>query len=151
MSTPTSTSQPEVLLRGETRIVFVRETAGAGKKALITKRRLFSTGDNKTSAIIVHGGNPNRTPSATFNLSTVEPGTLRQRPTILDKNDHSKTAESLFAPRQKLGFGFGSTLDKAADNEDNDEDMLDITGIDKALEGMNGRTGARRRVLFEED
>ncbi|KAG9251136.1 uncharacterized protein F5Z01DRAFT_664072 [Emericellopsis atlantica] len=148
--TSAATSQPEVLLRGETRIVFVHETADAGKKSLTTKRRLFSAG-HKSSAIIVHGGNTNRTPSASFNLSTVKPGTLRQRPTILDKNDHSKTADSLFAPRQNLGFGFGSTLDKAADYEDGDEDMLDIAGIDQALDGMNGRTGGKKRVLFEED
>lgn len=154
----------EVLVRGETRLVVVREGEDGPSKKIgtvaTTRRRLFS--ENKSNAIIVHG-KPSRATSASFNLSTAQPGSLRFKPSL--KTDGGTTtgatraASGAFACRPQVGFNFADTMNAAADvteenqNRDVDAEILDIMGIDQALETLegSGRGAGRKKVLFGED
>lgn len=144
----------EVLVRGETRLVVVREgDSGTGKKVgtlVNTRRRLFSD-RHKSDAIIVHGGK-SRTASTNFNLSTVKTGSLRFKQPLQIENGGDAT------PKPRSGFAFMDDLDAAADVTGNDDsrdvdaEMLDIMGIDQALATMEGTNrGGRKKVVFEED
>ncbi|RSL78911.1 hypothetical protein CEP52_012289 [Fusarium oligoseptatum] len=138
----------DVLILGDSRIVIVREgDDGPGKKigAVVNTRRrgLFS----KKDAIIVHG-KPGRPAKATFNLSTVKPGTLRLR-SASGQQDITDLGLNNRAPsRPRVGFDFMDTLNDAADETDDftkrdvEVEMLDIMEIDKTLDSMNG--GRRR-------
>ncbi|KAL6852952.1 hypothetical protein ACO1O0_007500 [Amphichorda felina] len=153
----------EVLVRGETRLVVVREGEdGPGKKigsVVATRRRLFS--EAKPNPIIVHGKQP-RAPMASFNLSTAQPGSLRWKPsTNADRETINGGATQISigepASRPRVGFNFADTLNAAADTTDDqsrdiDAEMLDIMGIDQALQTLEGTQGAgRRKVFFGED
>ncbi|KFH48260.1 hypothetical protein ACRE_008930 [Hapsidospora chrysogenum ATCC 11550] len=152
----------DVLVRGETRLVVVREgDDGPGKKiggAVTTRRRLFS--GKQSSAIIVRGQQP-RAASTSFNLSRVQPGSLRMKPSF-QRDDGTMAggtqgANGGLGSRPQVGFNFAATLNEAADvtgedsGRDVDAEMLDIMGIDQALESLEGGRGAgRRKGLFEE-
>lgn len=146
----------DVLLRGETRLVIIRQSEdGPGKKVggIAHRKRLFSKGSQST-AIIVHG--KPRPASTSFNLSTAKPGTLRLKalPTA-EETDMDDTALDLTPKAPKLLFGFGDTLDNAADTSADfsrniEAEMLDLMDIDNALETMNGSHG-RKKVLFREN
>ena len=146
----------EVVIRGETRLVIVREGPSSSSKtstALTTRRRLFSD-RHASDAIIVHGGNKSRAASANFNLSTVKTGSLRFKQNPLQSEGADPTPA-----KPRYGFSFMDDLDAAADVTGNDDsrdvdaEMLDIMGIDQALASMEGqgRAGGRKRVVFEED
>ena len=154
-----------VLILGESRVVIVREGEdGPGKKiggVVSTRRRRLFSKDAKSDAIIVHG-KPDRSTKASFNLSTVKPGTLRLRSGVFDQDettgDLDSTRDLTLASRPRVGFDFADTLYDAADltedfnTRDVEVEMLDIMEIDKALDNMNGgRANGRKRVLFEED
>ncbi|KAL7928776.1 hypothetical protein V8C35DRAFT_284948 [Trichoderma chlorosporum] len=155
----------DVLIRGESRIVIVREGEdGPGRKigAVVAshRKRLFSRADKE--AIIVHG-KQDRSSSMSFNLSTVKPGTLRLKPAVRDEPDGNGASErSDDAPtpttRARAGFGFADTLSAAADvaadftTRDVEAEMLDIMEIDQALNNMEDYRGSgRKKVFFEED
>lgn len=164
----------DVLIRGESRIVIVREGEdGPGRKigdvVASRRKRLFSRND-KSEAIIVHG-KQDRSASLSFNLSTVKPGTLRQKPFARDEHDgngngngngNGASDRSDDAPtpttRSRAGFGFADTLSAAADvtadftTRDVEAEMLDIMEIDQALNNMEDYRGSgRKKVFFEED
>ncbi|UKZ49746.1 hypothetical protein TrVGV298_003996 [Trichoderma virens] len=161
----------DVLIRGESRIVIVREGEdGPGRKigAVVAshRKRLFSRNDKE--AIIVHG-KPDRSASLSFNLSTVKPGTLRLKPSTRDEldgngngNGNGASDRSDDAPtpttRARAGFGFADTLSAAADvsadftTRDVEAEMLDIMEIDQALNNLEDYRGSgRKKVFFEED
>ncbi|KAL6820597.1 hypothetical protein V8C40DRAFT_57716 [Trichoderma camerunense] len=161
----------DVLIQGESRIVIVREGEdGPGRKigAVVAshRKRLFSRSDKE--AIIVHG-KPDRSAGLSFNLSTVKPGTLRQKPSARDEldgngngNGNGASDRSDDAPtpttRARAGFGFTDTLSAAADvtadftTRDVEAEMLDIMEIDQALNNMEDYRGSgRKKVFFEED
>ncbi|KAL6813750.1 hypothetical protein J3E69DRAFT_114455 [Trichoderma sp. SZMC 28015] len=161
----------DVLIQGESRIVIVREGEdGPGRKigAVVAshRKRLFSRSDKE--AIIVHG-KQDRSAGLSFNLSTVKPGTLRQKPPVRDElegngngNGNGAGDRSDDAPtpttRARAGFGFTDTLSAAADvtadftTRDVEAEMLDIMEIDQALNNMEDYRGSgRKKVFFEED
>lgn len=161
----------DVLIQGESRIVIVREGEdGPGRKigAVVAshRKRLFSRSDKE--AIIVHG-KQDRSAGLSFNLSTVKPGTLRQKPPARDEldgngngNGNGASDRSDDAPtpttRARAGFGFTDTLSAAADvtadftTRDVEAEMLDIMEIDQALNNMEDYRGSgRKKVFFEED
>lgn len=161
----------DVLIQGESRIVIVREGEdGPGRKigAVVAshRKRLFSRSDKE--AIIVHG-KQDRSAGLSFNLSTVKPGTLRQKPPVRDElegngngNGNGASDRSDDAPtpttRARAGFGFTDTLSAAADvtadftTRDVEAEMLDIMEIDQALNNMEDYRGSgRKKVFFEED
>ncbi|KAL7790165.1 hypothetical protein V8C43DRAFT_285522 [Trichoderma afarasin] len=161
----------DVLIQGESRIVIVREGEdGPGRKigAVVAshRKRLFSRSDKE--AIIVHG-KQDRSAGLSFNLSTVKPGTLRQKPPTRDEldgngngNGNGASDRSDDAPtpttRARAGFGFTDTLSAAADvtadftTRDVEAEMLDIMEIDQALNNMEDYRGSgRKKVFFEED
>ncbi|KKP05290.1 hypothetical protein THAR02_02621 [Trichoderma harzianum] len=161
----------DVLIQGESRIVIVREGEdGPGRKigAVVAshRKRLFSRSDKE--AIIVHG-KQDRSAGLSFNLSTVKPGTLRQKLPARDEldgngngNGNGASDRSDDAPtpttRARAGFGFTDTLSAAADltadfaTRDVEAEMLDIMEIDQALNNMEDYRGSgRKKVFFEED
>ncbi|KAH0529635.1 hypothetical protein TsFJ059_004355 [Trichoderma semiorbis] len=161
----------DVLIQGESRIVIVREGEdGPGRKigAVVAshRKRLFSRSDKE--AIIVHG-KQDRSAGLSFNLSTVKPGTLRQKPPVRDEldgngngngNGASDRPDDAPTPttRARAGFGFTDTLSAAADvtadftTRDVEAEMLDIMEIDQALNNMEDYRGSgRKKVFFEED
>lgn len=152
----------DVLIQGETRLVVVREGDDGPSKKLANSvgrsKRLFA---DKSNAIIVRGSQRDHK-KLDFNLSTFKPGTLRLRHSIGNADDE-RTESNQVTPKASTsrahpGFDFGSAMDAAAD-EGNDDvsrdlevEMLDIMEIDKALENMGGkRESGRKKVLFEED
>ncbi|KAM0447716.1 hypothetical protein ACHAPV_009617 [Trichoderma viride] len=162
----------DVLIRGESRIVIVREGEdGPGRKigdvVASRRKRLFSRNE-KSEAIIVHG-KQDRPASLSFNLSTVKPGTLRQKQAARDEyegngsaNGNGATDKSDDVPtpvtRSRAGFGFADTLSAAADvtsdftTRNVEAEMLDIMEIDQALNSMEDDRGSgRKKVFFEED
>lgn len=160
----------DVLIRGESRIVIVREGEdGPGRKigdvVASRRKRLFSRND-KSEAIIVHG-KQDRSASLSFNLSTVKPGTLRLKPSARDEYDGNGNgsgspdkSDDVPTPvtRSRAGFGFADTLSAAADvtadftTRDVEAEMLDIMEIDQALNNMEDYRGSgRKKVFFEED
>ncbi|PTB61899.1 hypothetical protein BBK36DRAFT_1130454 [Trichoderma citrinoviride] len=161
----------DVLIRGESRIVIVREGEdGPGRKigdvVASRRKRLFSRTDKE--AIIVHG-KQDRSASLSFNLSTVKPGTLRLKPSAKDEQDGNGIGigngagdkmEDAPTPttRSRAGFGFADTLSAAADvtadftARDVEAEMLDIMEIDQALNNLEDYRGSgRKKVFFEED
>lgn len=158
-STPIDNGLPvEIVIRGETRVVIVRESQeGPGKKVggIASRKRLFSKGD-QSSAIIVYG--KPRPASTSFDLSTVGRGSLRLKaPPAEQDTDITQLFDQDQTPRQSrpaLNFGFGSTLNEAADitadlSRDVEAEMLDIMEIDDALDNLDGTRG-RKKVLFED-
>jgi hypothetical protein len=162
----------DVLIRGESRIVIVREGEdGPGRKigdvVASRRKRLFSRNE-KSEAIIVHG-KQDRSASLSFNLSTVKPGTLRHKQAVRDEaegngngNGNGATDKSDDVPtpvtRLRAGFGFADTLSAAADvtsdftTRNVEAEMLDIMEIDQALNNMEDDRGSgRKKVFFEED
>jgi hypothetical protein len=159
----------DVIVRGETRMVVVREgqDEGPGKKiggvVSARRKRLFSKG-GQANAIIVHGsqGN-NKVSGVSFNLSTAKPGSLRQRPSCPSQEDGAGDADmsqdTLPPPARTRGdgFEFSNTLNAAADmtdefSRDVEAEVLDIMEIDQALDSMaDTRGNGRKRVFFEED
>ncbi|RFU73125.1 hypothetical protein TARUN_9125 [Trichoderma arundinaceum] len=162
----------DILIRGESRIVIVREGEdGPGRKigdvVASRRKRLFSRND-KSEAIIVHG-KQDRPASLSFNLSTVKPGTLRLKPSARDEYDGNGNgngngtldrSDDVPTPgtRSRAGFGFADTLSAAADvtadftTRDVEAEMLDIMEIDQALNNMEDYRGSgRKKVFFEED
>jgi WD40 repeat protein len=161
----------DILIRGESRIVIVREGEdGPGRKigdvVASRRKRLFSRTDKE--AIIVHG-KQDRSASLSFNLSTVKPGTLRLKPSPKDEHDGNEIGNGNGAgdkmedaptptTRSRAGFGFADTLSAAADvtadltTRDVEAEMLDIMEIDQALNNLEDYRGSgRKKVLFEED
>ena len=152
----------DVLIQGESRLVIVRQGEdGPGKKigTMVDnrRRRLFS---ERSNAIIVHGKSGRNT-SASFDLSTAKPGTLRRK-TLQSGHDDSTGATpentTQVPSRSRVGFDFMLTMNEAADasadltGRDVEAEMLDIMEIDQALKSMeNSRGGDRKRVFFEED
>ncbi|KAK7419555.1 hypothetical protein QQZ08_010805 [Neonectria magnoliae] len=150
----------DVLILGETRIVMVRDgDDGPGRKiggvVSTRKRRLFSKGE-KSDAIIVHGKQDKST-RISFNLSTIKPGTLRQKSSPFGQDDNTldatRTQDDFLRPsRPQVGFDFTNTLSAAADlsedftTRDVEVEMLDIMEIDKTLDNMQGNG---RRLLFD--
>lgn len=139
----------EVVVRGETRLVVVRNAEEAlARKVGSSSRRLFSR--EMPNAIIVHG-EKDKTQRISFNLSTAKAGSLRFKP--FSDDDASQAVPALTRPR--VGFDFTNTLDDAADasadiSRDIDAEMLGIMDIDHALEAMEDTRGNRRKkVLFE--
>ncbi|KAK7210328.1 hypothetical protein V2G26_017506 [Clonostachys chloroleuca] len=157
-------SPVDVLIRGETRLIVVRDVQASSSGTLggpITKgKRLFSKAD-QPSAIIVHGSA--RPSTVTFNLSRAKPGSLRFNPSFAneegnyDDDSMADANETKSLPQPGAGFDFMNTLNDAADtttdlNRDVEVEMLDIMGIDKALENLDGSRGVgRKKVLFGED
>ncbi|KAM0246906.1 hypothetical protein ACHAQJ_010045 [Trichoderma viride] len=164
----------DVLIRGESRMVIVREGEdGPGRKigdvVASRRKRLFSRNE-KSEAIIVHG-KQDRSASLSFNLSTVKPGTLRLKPSARDEyegngngngngNGTNDRSDDVATPvtRSRAGFGFADTLSAAADvtadftTRDVEAEMLDIMEIDQALNNMEDYRGSgRKKVFFEED
>jgi hypothetical protein len=150
----------DVLVRGETRLVVVREGEdGPGKKiGGVTNVRRKVLSESRSNAIIVHGTQPRNT-STSFNLSTVKPGTLRQKPSVSYEDEILADARQPSKNGQAgLGFDFTDTLNAAADvtdaniSRDVDAEMLDIMGLDQALERLDDSRGTgRKKGLFEED
>lgn len=160
----------DVLIRGESRIVIVREGEdGPGRKigdvVASRRKRLFSRNE-KSEAIIVHG-KQDRSASLSFNLSTVKPGTLRQKQVARGENEGNGNgsgandkSDDVPTPvaRSRAGFGFADTLSAAADvtadftTRNVEAEMLDIMEIDQALNNMEDYRGSgRKKVFFEED
>ncbi|KAF9872861.1 hypothetical protein CkaCkLH20_09724 [Colletotrichum karsti] len=155
----------EVLVMGESRLVIVHEseeTPGAKIGGVVsTRRRLF--GDKKSeapSAIIVHS-RPDQPRNVSFNLSVNKTRSLMGRSVGRDSvlpDDDPTHDFTLPLGRPKSGFGFADELERAADLQDDatmrdvEEEMLDILGLDQALEDMeNDRGSGRKRVYFEGD
>lgn len=156
----------DVLIQGESRLVIVRQGEDGPGKTIAKmvdsrRRRLFPEGE-RSDAIIVHG-NPERTTSLSFNLSTSKPGTLRRKPSQ-NKNDDSTgqfgvSDDTLQLPnRSRVGFDFMNDLSAAADVKTDvtarnvEAEMLDIMEIDQVLDNMRDSRGSRRKkVFFEED
>ncbi|KAG5932820.1 hypothetical protein E4U60_004976 [Claviceps pazoutovae] len=160
----------DVLIQGESRLVIVRDLddgqgSSSGTTALgsfATRRRLFSkTKGEKADAIIVHGSkNSDRASSFSFNLSTVKPGTLREKMFLEggdahDDNDDGEAVaeghegalwEGMSRPRA-VGFDFMDTINAAADMStdsaarDVEVEMLDIMEIDRTLQSMEDSRG----------
>ncbi|KAM0277276.1 hypothetical protein ACHAQH_005935 [Verticillium albo-atrum] len=153
----------EVLVRGESRVVIVRESEeGAGTKLggiVPTNRRLFSERGKSepADAIIVHP-RPNQTRNVSFNLNIGKKRSIRGPPpngressTFEDDPTHDFT---LPMGRPRSGFGFN--LDAAADMEDDVErdveaELLDIMEIDRALDNLDDDRGSGRKKVFFED
>ncbi|TQV92179.1 hypothetical protein V2A60_004474 [Cordyceps javanica] len=147
----------EVVIRGETRLVIVRDgdDSSSNKLALHRPRRLFSK--ERPNAIIVHGENDTAPPKLSFNLSTVKAGSLRLKAAAPVDRDHDMDEGSLpGVSRPRVGFDFANTLSAAADemadvSRDVEAEMLGIMEIDQALDSLNGTpTNGRKRVFFEE-
>lgn len=159
-STMNDSSLPvEILVRGETRLVIVRQgEGGPGKQVggVASRKRLFSN-RGQNSAIIVHG--KSRPASMSFNLSTAKPGTLRLRslPTEEEGDENMDEQPGDHTPkpaRSRSGFDFMNTLSDAADvsadlSRNVEVEMLDIMKIDEALNTMDGGRG-RKKVFFED-
>ncbi|KYK57191.1 hypothetical protein DCS_04198 [Drechmeria coniospora] len=156
----------EVLIRGESRMVVLRQGEdGPGKKIGTVvdnrRKRLFSKVE-RSDAIIVHGNGGKTAGSVPYNLSTSKPGTLRLRPFSNGQEDLRGGLNGREDPSQppshpSLGLEFMNTLNTAADSSadlsrDLEVEMLDIMGIDQALESMEGSRGSgRKKVFFEQD
>lgn len=144
----------DVLIRGETRLVIVRQDEdGPGKKVggISNRKRLFSKG-NQSTAIIVHG--KPRPANISFNLSTAKLGSLRLKSLPAEESDLDGPSLDLTPRAPRNQFGFGDTLNEAADvsadlSRNVESEMLDLMDIDSALETMNGSHG-RKKVLFRE-
>ncbi|KAG6036004.1 hypothetical protein E4U19_003940 [Claviceps sp. Clav32 group G5] len=157
----------DVLIQGESRLVIVRDLddgqgSSSGTTTLgsfATRRRLFSkTKGEKADAIIVHGSkNSDRASSFSFNLSTVKPGTLREKMFLEggDAHDDDEAVaeghegalwEGMSRPRA-VGFDFMDTINAAADMStdsaarDVEVEMLDIMEIDRTLRSMEDTRG----------
>jgi len=161
----------EILIRGETRFVILREAEeGPGMKigGVVGKRRFADRGSeaNTTTAIIVHPrpdatGNGDITTS--FNLNTGKYGSVRasrhsQRLMDQSEDGHDMDVDAISLPsRPRIGFNFADTLEAAADDledaaeRDVELEMLDVLEIDRTLDDMeDSRDSGRKRVFFED-
>lgn len=149
----------DVVVRGETRLVVVRDSEEGSSRttSLARGKRLFSR--EQPNAIIVHGEN-DKNQRMSFNLSTAKPGSLRLKslPPV-DAMDEDEDMMQL-PSQSRAGFNFASTINDAADvtadlSRDVEAEMLGIMEIDNALESLEGngskRASGRRKVFFEED
>jgi hypothetical protein len=147
----------ELVIRGESRFVIARDSEdGTSKKLTLANRprRIFSK--ERPNAIIVHGekARPTRT---SFNLSTVKPGSLRQKSFSMDidETEPANVQDMQRPTRSQSGFDFANTLSAAADmsadiSRDVEAEMLGIMEIDQALDTMEGSRGTgRKKVFFE--
>jgi hypothetical protein len=160
----------EILIRGETRFVVIREAEeGPGMKigGVIGKRRFLDRGStvDNTTAIIVHSradaiNNGNTT---SFNLNTGKYGSVRasrhsQRLLDQSEDEHDMEVDAISLPsRPRIGFNFADTLDAAADDQEDattrdvEMEMLDVLEIDRTLDNMeDSRDSGRKRVFFED-
>lgn len=146
----------EVVIRGETRVVIVRDGDDGQTRKVGTvgsRRRLFSK--EMPSAIIVHG-EKDKSQRMSFNLSTAKTGSLRFKSFSQDVASADENARAVGLSRPRVGFDFASTLADAADasadlSRDVEAEMLGIMDIDQALEAMEDTRGSgRKKVFFEE-
>ncbi|PFH56588.1 hypothetical protein XA68_16280 [Ophiocordyceps unilateralis] len=152
----------DVLIRGESRLVVVRQGEdGPGRKigAVVDRRRmrLFSTGE-RSDAIIVHA-KKKAMPSLSYNLSTTKSSALRlgsMRNHLDSEFDIPYGGSAQLPTRPRVGFDFMSNLDMAADasadlSRDVEAEMLDVMGIEQALDSMEDSRGSgRKKVFFDE-
>ncbi|KAL7619545.1 hypothetical protein AAE478_010085 [Parahypoxylon ruwenzoriense] len=160
----------ELLVRGETRLVIVRESetvVGTRIGGVVSRRKRLGERAKENSAIVVYP-RPEQPSSIAFNLS-VGPRRKLSRPTAegafgeFPSDESAKRAEPGQAPiqlptRPRSGFAFADNLNAAADVEQQGEEnernveveMLDIMEIDRELEAMDsGRGRGRKKVIFD--
>ncbi|KAH6686773.1 hypothetical protein F5X68DRAFT_207915 [Plectosphaerella plurivora] len=154
----------EVLIRGESRLVIVRESEeepGARVGGIVsTRRRLFSQKGAKAdapSAIIVHS-KPDQPKNVSFNLTVDKNRSIRDlrsaRESVVPEDNDLTHDFTMPLARPQAGFGFN--LEAAADADEDDTardieaEMLDIMEIDQALNSMEDDRGSgRKKVLFQ--
>lgn len=154
----------EVLVRGESRLVIVRESEeepGARVGGIVsTRRRLFSQKGataEAPSAIIVHS-KPDQPRNVSFNLTINKNRSIRDlrsaRESVVPEDTDQTHDFTMPLSRPQAGFGFN--LEAAADGDDDDTtrdieaEMLDIMEIDQVLENMEDDRGSgRKKVFFE--
>ncbi|KAI5863931.1 hypothetical protein GGS23DRAFT_521833 [Durotheca rogersii] len=164
----------ELLLRGESRLVIVRESetvVGTRIGGVVSRRKLPNERVKENSAIVVYP-RPEQPSSIAYNLS-VGPRRKLSRSAAADGGEPSPEEDAAGAQagpalgsvpiqlptRPRSGFAFADSLSAAADaeqrgGEDDERDveveMLDIMAIDRELEAMDsGRGRGRKKVIFE--
>ncbi|KAK3306041.1 uncharacterized protein B0T15DRAFT_397474 [Chaetomium strumarium] len=165
----------EVLLQGESRLVFVRESEDASSLTtrLLGAHKKPCTELGSTRAIITY---PRPEPVSSFNISFEKrPGSSggglfrpRPRPSVKGSFDQSMGVlpsteapdETQSAPSSQQGLMFINDLSFAADQPDDEfevegrdieQELMDIMEIDRELEQLeHERERGRKRVFFEE-
>jgi hypothetical protein len=165
----------EVLLQGETRLVFVRESEDASSLTtrLLGAHKKPRSELSSTRAILAY---PRPEPASSFNISFEKrPGSTggglfrpRPRPSVKGSFDQSIGVlpstevpdETQSAPSSQQGLMFINDLSFAADQPDDEfevegrdieQELMDIMEIDRELEQLeHERERGRKRVFFEE-
>ncbi|OTA95207.1 hypothetical protein M434DRAFT_9964 [Hypoxylon sp. CO27-5] len=159
----------ELVVRGETRLVIVRESetvVGTRIGGVVSRRKRLGERAKQNSAIVVFP-RPEQPSSVAFNLS-VGPRRKLSRPDLAGtfgrtaSNEDVTQTETERKPlelptRPRTGFAFADSLNAAADVEQQEEDerdveveMLDIMEIDRELDALDsGRGRGRKKVIFD--
>ncbi|KKA26158.1 hypothetical protein TD95_003589 [Thielaviopsis punctulata] len=153
----------EVVVLGESRLVFIRESEDVSVHSnSVAVRKRFGK-RNSSSALVVD--RPDITmPMITYNLNPGKAGTIRTARAQPDEAETAQTesaeATALLGPPASAGasFQFMDTLNAAADvnqeapdSRDIEVEMLDIMEIDRELDNMEDyRDGSRKRVMFDD-
>ncbi|KAK0648615.1 hypothetical protein B0T16DRAFT_117409 [Cercophora newfieldiana] len=158
----------EVLLQGETRLVFVQESEdGTTVTSRLFGSRKKPRAELRDARAILAYPRPQEPGSVKFNLSISQRGALlRPRAPAFDSIEEMDIMPSTEAdntasnPPRSTGLLFANDLNFAADvpddeaqaeNRDVDQEIMDIMEIDRELEEMEAhRERGTKRVFFEE-
>lgn len=157
----------EVLIRGESRLVVLRESEdGPGRKigGVVGRRRFL--GDRTSSlpsAIIVHN-RPDANTKVSFNLNSGKFVSVRAakfgRPNddeSMDEDDDTHRGPTNLPSRPRAGLMFAESISAAADvvedatERDVEVEMLDLMEIDRHLTELDELRGSGQKRVFFED
>lgn len=166
----------ELLVRGETRLVVVRESdtvVGTRIGGVVGRRKRLSERAGENSAIVVYP-RPEQPGSVAYNLSVGPRRKISRSALDDDTFDGGSPSRGTLPPpgqdqpapftrlpsrpRSGGGFAFADSLNAAADVEQQDDEddrdveveMLDIMEIDRELDAMDsGRGRGRKKVIFD--